>query len=392
MKILLIHNQYIFKGGEDSVFEAEHTLLKEYGHDVQLLVFDNKNIVSVKDKIFAGIMTFFNIQSAQMLKQKILEFQPDIIHVHNFFPIASPSIFFTAHKANIPIIMTLHNYRLICPNALLYRNNAVCELCIHKPFALDGVVHGCYRDSRLQTFLLAVTTWFHAFSRTWQHKITRYTALTYFEKRKFLDASLSLKEQQITIKPNFVQDHGYDLKKEDYFLYVGRLSVEKGIETILNTFKNSNIPLYLLGTGPLEEKVKESMNTHPNIVWLGFQHKEDVIKKLRGAKALIFSSACYETFGMSIIEAFSTGTPVICSDHGAPAELVDHMKTGFHFQSGSSMDLAQKVEWINTHPELHYQLCVNARQEYETKYTSEKNYQMLMKIYEEAIHAKTKNS
>jgi len=392
LKILMIHNQYIYKGGEDSVFDSEYNLLKEYGHDVEVLMFDNKKIISLKDKLLAGVMTFFNIKSAKLLKKKILEFHPDAIHVHNFFPLASPSIFFIAQRFHVPVIMTLHNYRLLCPSAILYRNNSVCELCIKKKFALNGVLNGCYRDSKIQTFLLATMSLIHIISKTWKRKITRYIALTNFEKRKFLDSSLHLTSEQIMVKPNFVEEYGYELDKKDYFIYIGRLSEEKGIETILKAFENSNLTLYILGTGPLEEKVKDSTNTHHNILWLGFQYKEEVIKKLKGAKALVFGSVCYETFGMTIIEAFSTATPVICSDSGAPAELVQHGINGLHFQTGNSVDLSEKIAWINNHPDQHQVMCTNARNEYEAKYTGEQNYTMMMTIYKEAILEKKTNS
>lgn len=392
MKILFIHNQYVFRGGEDTVFESESHLLEQQGHEVQVVVFDNKNITSLKEKIVAGLMTFFNLTSANILKQKILEFQPDIIHVHNFFPLASPSIFFVAYRTKIPIVMTLHNYRLICPSAILYRNSTVCELCINKSFALKGVLNGCYRHSKIQTLLLAAMSWIHTISKTWQRKITRYIALTDFEKRKFLDSSLHLKCEQIMVKPNFVEEYGYQLNKKDYFIYIGRLSEEKGIETILKAFENSNLKLYILGTGPLEVKVKDSTDTHHNIVWLGFQYKEEVVKKLKGAKALVFGSVCYETFGMTIIEAFSTATPVICSDLGASAELVQHGINGLHFKAGNSVDLSEKIDWINNHPDQHQVMCTNARKEYEAKYTAEKNYTIMMTIYKEAILEKKTNS
>lgn len=391
MKILYIHNQYLYKGGEDIVFETESTLMKQYGHEVKTLIFDNKNLNTLRKKIFTGLMTLFNFSSAKILHQTILAFQPDIIHVHNFFPIASPSIFFVAKKYNIPIIMTLHNYRLICPSATLYRQNTICEICTKKTFAYPAVIHGCYRKSKVQTFLLISMSFFHTVIHTWQRKVTHYIALTHFEKNKYLQSSLKLTSAQITIKPNFVADHNSLIQKEDYFLYLGRLSEEKGINTLIEAFKDSSYGLHIIGTGPLVEQVWTTANASTNIHYLGFQNKEFILESLKKAKALIFPSSCYETFGMSVIEAFSTATPVICSDHGAPAELIEHMKNGLYFQSGNSIDLKQKLDWINTHPEQHYQLCLNARQEYEAKYTPENNYTMLMKIYEEATNAKTQN-
>jgi glycosyltransferase involved in cell wall biosynthesis len=392
MKILILHNRYQYKGGEDTVFEAESSLLKRQGHNVEEMIYDNKTIASFKEQILVGIRAFYNPESAKILKEKIHQFCPDIIHIHNFFPIASPSILFAAKKYNIPVVMTLHNYRLICPGATLYRKNAICEMCIQKKFAYPGFLHGCYRSSKIQTLLLATMSFLHTALQTWQTKVTRYIALTHFEKNKFLQSSLELPPSQITVKPNFTEDHGFCTQKENYFLYVGRLSEEKGLNTLLEAFKANSYELRIIGNGPLVQQVLTAADTFTNIHYLGFQNKSFIIESLKGAKALIFPSSCYETFGISIIEAFSTGTPVICTDSGAPAEIVSSHNTGLYFKVGDSDDLKAKIEWIEHHSETYQPMCLNARKEYESKYSPEKNYKMLLKIYKEAIDAKIQNS
>jgi len=388
MKILLIHNKYQYKGGEDTVFESEFNMLKNRAEQVEKLVFNNNEINSIVSKIKVGIYSFYNNESAKVLSKKIEEFKPDIIHVHNFFPIASPSIFYVANIKKVPIVMTLHNYRLVCPNAMLFRDNKVCEDCINKSFAFDGVFHGCYRDSKIQTLFLASMIWFHKRNKTWLNRVDRYIALTDFAKNKFLNSSLKLDKSKIVVKPNFVIDNGFELDKEEYCLFVGRLSQEKGIEVMLNAFKNSSKKIQIIGTGPLVDMVKEYSTKYENIEYLGFKSIDFIIQKLKKAKALIFTSILYETFGMTIIEAFSTATPVVCSDIGGPAEIVEDGKTGLKYQVGNSKELQKKVEQLYTDESLHIKLCRGAREEFEKKYTEKINYLYLKKIYESIINEK----
>jgi len=388
MKILLIHNQYQHHGGEDTVLESELKLLQKNGETVETLIFNNDQIDSIASKMKYGLYSFYNPSSSRLLEKKVNTFNPDVIHVHNFFPIASPSLFYLANDKKIPIVMTLHNYRLLCPNAMFFREGKVCEDCISKSFALDGVIHGCYRDSRLQTLFLATMTWIHKKKGTWQNRIDKYIALTAFAKNKFLNSSLKLNDSKIEIKPNFVVDHGFELEKEDYCLFVGRLSKEKGIDILLNAFQGSARKLMIIGTGPMLETVEEYSKKYGNIEYLGFQSIDFIISKLKKAKALIFTSIWYEGMPMTILESFSTGTPVLCGDIGGPAEIVVNEKTGLVYKAGDSIELQSKIEQLYTQPEIYTKLCKNARKEFEEKYSEEKNYTKLINIYKKVIDEK----
>ena len=391
MKILLIHNRYQYRGGEDVVFELESELLKKRGENVDTLIFNNDVIQSNLDKVKIGLYSFYNPQTSSLLEKKINEFSPDVIHVHNFFPIASPSLFYISSQKKIPVVMTLHNYRLICPNAVFFREGRVCDNCISKSFAIDGVVHGCYRNSKVQTLLLASMTYYHKVSGTWKNKVSKYIALTSFSKNKFLYSSLNLKDTQLIVKPNFVEDHGFDFNKEEYFIFIGRLSNEKGIDVLLDAFKGTSKKLVVIGDGPLRNIVQKCVSLNKNIKYLGCQSKEVILLKLKKAKALLFTSICYESFGMTIIEAFSCATPVISSDIGAPNELVDGGVTGLKFKVGKYEELKKKMMLLDKDKSLHYQLCLNARKEYEDKYTEENNYKQLTSIYKDAIDEKKKS-
>ncbi|MDY0121161.1 MAG: glycosyltransferase family 4 protein [Sulfurimonas sp.] len=391
MRILLVHNQYQHRGGEDTVLESELKLLQKYGETVDTLMFNNDQIKSPLDKIKYGFYSFYNPESSRLLESKINDFSPDVIHVHNFFPIVSPALFYTANKHGIPIVMTLHNYRLICPNAMFFRDDQVCEACISKSFALDGVLHGCYRNSRVQTLFLASMTWFHRTVGTWHDRVDKYILLTQFAKNKFLHSSLKLLDTKMAIKSNFVEDRGFDLEKEDYSLFVGRLSKEKGIETLLEAFKNSTRKLVIVGTGPLSRNVEEYTRKYPNIQYAGFQSIDFIIAKLKKAKALIFTSIWFEGMPMTILEAFSAATPVICGDFGGPAEIVQDKKTGLVYRVGDSADLFKKVEWLYDHHSEHSLMCTNARVEFEKKYSEQGNYHQLLSIYKDVISDKKKN-
>ena len=391
MRILIIHNRYQQRGGEDSVFENESSLLKKYGNSVEQLIFSNEEINSPISKIKAGISSIYNKSSAKKLDNKIQIFKPDIIHVHNFFPIASPSIFYESQKHNIPIVMTLHNYRLICPNALLFRDGKVCEECINKEFAINGVMNGCYRDSKLQTFALATMSYLHKKTKTWENRVDKYIALTNFAKNKILNSSLKLKEKQITIKPNYVNDHGFELNKDDYLIFIGRLSKEKGVDILLNAFKNSKRKIVIIGSGPMKDIVEEYSKNYQNIEYLGFQQMDVIIQKLKKAKALIFTSVWYEGMPMTILESLSTGTPVVSTDIGGPAEIITNNKTGLIYKVGDVEDLQNSIEKLYSDNDFFKNLCINARKEFEDKFSEKQNYQKLINIYKEVIDEKKSN-
>ncbi|PCI28035.1 MAG: hypothetical protein COB67_07215 [SAR324 cluster bacterium] len=386
MKILLVHNKYLHQGGEDTVFEAEYELLVSKGHDVEKVVFDNKELGGSLDKISLLWKVFFNLKSLNTIDRNIASFKPEIIHVHNFFPIASPSIFYSANKHKVPILMTLHNYRLICPSALMLRNGKVCELCIKDKFPFRSILFACYRNSRIQSFLLSSMLYAHKLLGTWESKIDRYITLTHFAKEKFLYSSLKIDSSKFVIKPNFTNNDKYEYVKEEYCLFVGRLSEEKGIGVLLESFSISKRQLIVIGDGPLKEMVERYVNEYTNITYLGFQNKDVILEIMLKAKALVFPSICLETFGMTIIEAFSCGTPIICSSIGAPQELVIDGLNGFKFQVGDANSLNDKVELLFKDSVLYNDMCKNARLEYEKKYTAEKNYEQLIAIYRDVIN------
>jgi glycosyltransferase involved in cell wall biosynthesis len=389
MNILILHNRYQQRGGEDTVFENESLLLTEHGHTVSHLIFTNEDIKSTTDKLIAGIRGIYHSGSGKKLEDKIRECNPDIIHVHNFFPLASPAIFSVAEKYQIPVVVTLHNFRLICPSTFLYFNNAVYENSIRKVFPLDAIVKGVYRNSAVQTAAVVLMTGIHKLLGTWRTKVDKYVILTDFARQKFLHSSLNLREDQISVKPNFVYDVGVgDKRRNDVFLFLGRLSDEKGIDVLLQAADLHGFSLKIIGDGPLREQVEQRAARNPRIQYLGFRNREAITAELKKCKALVLPSVWYEGLPMTILEAFSTGTPVIASNLGGPAEIIADGVNGLHFRPGDAQDLVNKIRRLSSDPQLAQQLGIQARRTYEAQYTPEKNYAMLLQVYGEAIRAK----
>ena len=385
MRILLIHNRYKEKGGEDFVVAAESELLRQNGHDVFLLEFDNKNIKSGIGTLKAGIQSFYNLSSAKILKSTIKSFKPDIIHVHNIFYIVSPSIFYVAKRQNIPIVMTLHNYRLICAGTLLLRNNQVCELCIDKTFPLSGIKYKCQRNSAIQSLQLVAMTGLHKLLGTWRQTVSRYIVLTEFGKDKILSSSLGLKEDQLVVKVNSVEDRGFvsGKSRSSHYLFIGRLSEEKGIRVMLESLNFFKYPLTIIGDGPLKDLVIESSKKHDSISYLGFQDKKSIIESLKTCKALIFPSTWYEGMPLTLLESFSTGTPVICSDMPNLNQIVLDDYNGVLFTAGSPKYLARAVQNFDKCANKSY--YENARQTYNDHYTEKNNYNHLIELYQGLI-------
>jgi glycosyltransferase involved in cell wall biosynthesis len=334
------------------------------------------------DKCISGILTIYNPVSAHVFKIKILEFNPDVIHVHNFLPLISPSIFALANKLDIPIVLTLHNYRLICPSATLFFKGKIYEKSIHTIFPFDAIWKGVYRNSRIQTAIVVTMIAVNNSLGTWKHKVSGYIALTRFAKEKFVNSSISILESKIFVKPNFVVDYGRgNLIRENFFLFVGRLTPEKGIETLINAVNLYKFNLVIIGDGPMNEMVEDAARKNAAITYLGLQSKPTVIDYLKRCKALLFPSIWYEGFPVTILEAFSTGTPVIASNLGSMKEIIQDKVNGLHFNPGDAIHLISQIISVSQNKDLALRMSHNARTSYEENYTPSKNYIQLEQIY-----------
>lgn len=385
MRVLIVHNRYQIRGGEDTVFEAETKLLRENGVLVETLEYSNFDISGFKGTLLTGLRAIYNRKAGAILRDKAADFQPDIIHIHNLFPIGSPSVLFVARALRIPVVKTLHNYRLICPSASLFFEGKIYLNSIHKIFPLDAVKKGVYRDSKTATFALALMTAIHKVLGTFRNKVNRFIALTDFARDIFLNSSLSIRPEQITVKPNFVFDLPVSGDRGTSFLYVGRLTEEKGILPLLQAFEGLDAELEIVGTGPMDQLVREYEARCPNIRYLGTMPNELIRQKMYEARALVFPSLWYEGLPMTIIEAYATGTPVIASNLGAMSTVVTNEKNGLHFGPGNIEELRACVRRLKENEDLRYQLGTRARADYLSHYSPAQNFRQLERIYREVI-------
>jgi glycosyltransferase involved in cell wall biosynthesis len=382
----MVHNYYQHPGGEDEVFRAETRLLTSRGHQVFAYTADNDTI-DAENRLGLARRTLWNGEIHRELRTLFRTHRPRVAHFHNTFPLISPAAYHAARAEGVPVVQTLHNFRLTCPNALLFRQGRICEDCLGKTVSWPAVVHACYRSSRPASAVTVAMLAFHRALRTWTRNVDAYIALTEFSRGKFLAAGIPA--ERITVKPNFLfPDPGRGDHRGQYALFVGRLSAEKGIATLLEAWGaiGSRYTLKVVGEGPEHTLLERA---RAGVEWSGWQSREHVLRLMKDAAFLVLPSEWYENFPMTLLEAFATGLPVIGSAVGSLAELIQDGRTGRHFPPGDVAGLAEVLEWAISHPALLAEQGRNARQEFERRYTAEQNYQALMDIYDAArTHAR----
>jgi glycosyltransferase involved in cell wall biosynthesis len=383
-RVLIVHNAYQHRGGEDSVVDDEVKLLKKSGHTIEIYGRNNDEIANT-GKFALAQQTLWSRQSSQQLATAIREFQPEVIHVHNTFPLISPSIYWTATRMGVPVIQTLHNFRLLCPQAVFLREGMVCQDCLGK-VPWRGAARACYRASMLESTVLASMITFHRAIGTWKNKVTRYIALNEFCRNKFIEGGLP--GGRIVIKPNFVEMVAPQERIRTGFLFVGRLSNEKGVDVLVGAAATAQTAsIRVAGSGP--ESLR--LAAVPNLLALGGVSAEVVRDEMSRATALVLPSICFESFPRSLVEAFASRLPVIASRLGPITELVKDGVTGLLFEPGNAIDLADKMRWAQQHSDEMAAMGRNARKQYEVEFTADRNYRQLMSIYADAIaEVKTK--
>jgi glycosyltransferase involved in cell wall biosynthesis len=392
VKIILVHNAYQQPGGEDVVFEQECGMLERAGHQVIPYRRSNWDAEAYHRIRLLGLAkrTVWSSDTRRDFAKLLAQEKPDLVHVHNTFVMISPSIYSACTQARVPVVQTLHNYRLLCLAANFFRDGKVCEQCLGKSL-LPGVEHACYRHSYSASAVVAVMLTSHRLRHTWQREVSCFIALSEFARNKFVAGGLPA--EKIFVKPNFVSpDPGPRSVAGDYALFVGRLSPRKRIETVVAAWKHlpRSIPLHIVGDGSQREQLKlqAAREGLTNIHFKGQLSREESLAAIQNARFLVFASEWYENFPVTIAESFACGTPVISSRLGAMQEIVSDGRTGLFFTPADSEDLAAKVEWAWTHPEQLRTMGLQARCEYEAKYTAEKNYPQLMEIYNRALKSR----
>ena len=380
MRILIVHNSYQHRGGEEAVVEGEIALLRARGHQVATYFRHNEEI-AVMSLSSAARQSLWSSQTTRELADLSHSFRPDVIHVHNTFPLISPALYWAAERVSVPVVQTLHNFRLMCLNGLFLREGQVCEDCIAR-LPWRGVARKCYRGSRAASAALAGMLTLHRGLGTYRHKVARYIALNDFCRNKFIEGGLPA--ERVVVKPNFVDLAAPAALLRRGLLFVGRLSVEKGVQVLAGAAALlSDAHLRVAGVGP-ESAMLENVS---GITRLGNLPGEAVRQEMNCAVALVIPSIWYENFPRTIVEAFATGLPVIASRIGALADLVRDGETGLLFEPGNPQDLAAKMAWALAQPEAMAEMGRKARAQYEAEFTAERNYAQLIAIYDDAINA-----
>ncbi len=390
MKILTVHNSYLQRGGEDVVADMESRLLRNHGHEVQCYRQSNVGIHDMSGLTLA-CTSIWSHKSAVEIGVSCDSFRPDLIHAHNTFPLISPALYWLAARRKIPIVLTLHNFRLLCPQAMFMREGKNCEECLGK-LPWRAVTRKCYRNSFQQSGVVAAMLMSHRAIGTYRHKVTSYIAPSEFSRRKFIAGGFP--RERIHVKPNFVDaGDAPTWTRRDDGLFVGRLSSEKGLGVLIEATKTirgdssgrSYRGLKVVGSGPMESEVKQHFEDR----YLGIKSSAEVLDLLRTSLFLVVPSTCSESFGLVVIEAFSCGVAVIASNHGALAELVEDGITGLLTIPGDATDLARKIQWACDHPDQMLRMGRAAHVEYQRRYSASENYGLLMSIYENAMRLPT---
>lgn len=396
MRILVAHNEYQEPGGEDQVFAAEVAMLRRRGHEVVTWVETNLEIAQ-ETGINAAKRAVWSRASHRHVTSLIDQYQPDIAHFHNTFFRLSPSVFHACQQNNVPVVLTLHNYRLLCPTSTLYRDGHVCEACTGNLGYWPGIWHKCWHDSYARTSLVASVLTAHRWTGTWRHQIDKYIALTNFARQKYI--AWGLAPEQVTVKPNFAHlddpsSPTPEREPELYALFVGRMVAEKGVHTLLEAWRElPQIPLHVIGDGPLMDSLKQAVAREQlnQVQLFGRRPRAEVVRQMRAARFLVFPSTWYEGFPMTIVEAFSCGLPVIGSKIGSIAEIVEDGVNGLHFAPGDAQALAAKARWAWEEQAAMQAMGHNAATIFQEHYTESTNYQQLMAIYEQVLADRNAN-
>ena len=381
-KVLMVHNYYQIGGGEHTVFHNETELLRSHGHEVVEYTRSNAELKTSKLKLLLSpLSTLWSVKTYREVRRLIRERQIDVVHCHNTFPLISPSVYAAARSLKVPVIQTIHNFRLVCPCGVFYTNGQICEKCLHNGL-LEALKNKCYRSSFVQTLIVAAMLKLHRLLGTYR-KI-QYIFLTKFNRDK-IGPALGLNDQQMFIKPNFAFEMDISRRVEDYskgkYFFVGRLDAFKGIQFLVDTWKNNDFgTLYIYGSGEMEEYVKNAADGK-RIIYRGFISKDAIYQECADAEAMLFASEWYEGFPMTIVESLSCGIPVISTGIGNGGSIIQDGVNGYKYQPGSAESFAHALQNVRKEGA---DLRLKTYHNYQTYFTAEANYQTLSEIYQKS--------
>ncbi len=383
MRILIGHNRYQWAGGEDAVVQTESQLLEDSGHQVQLFEAENKFAGDGFKKILAARDFFWSRSSYRRLRALLHAFKPDVAHFHNIYFSLTPSVYDACHDEGVAVVQSLHNFRMMCANALFFRDGHVCEDCLNKS-PLEGIIHRCYRNSFMASGAVTTLTAYHRWRKTWMKRVDMFITATEFTRKKYID--IGLPPEKIAVKPNVFSPQGDFVRPLGKFaLYVGRLSPEKGVRQLLEAWGSlTHIPLKILGDGPLAGELKSLVTQKglAHIEFLGRGNSQKYYECMQEAKFLVIPSQCYENFPRIAVEAFAFGLPVLASRLGSLVEIIEDGLSGFLFDPRDPADLTARADHI-WKMDLS-QMSARARWVFRERYSPAVNMRQLLSVYEKA--------
>lgn len=390
MKILAIHN-YHRKGsasGDDQVFNAETTLLENHNHIIIRYTvsnddFDNATFMG-KLKTTSGMI--WSKKNYKEVQRIIKTEKPDVVHVHTFFPLLSPSILYAAKRCNVPVVATLHDTRFVCPCATSLRGTKICNQCGDGHY-LRMCKYRCFKKSRIQSLFVAGIFKYHRVKKTFYNQIDRYICLN--DNQIKLLENIGFDKTRIIKKYNFVSDPEVNPREipseglpNRYVVFYGRIGEEKGIRTLMKAWDRLDIPLVVMGGGPLEDVFKRWVMNKKNVKYLGYTEHSKCLSIVKGAEFVVFPSIWYEGCSMVEIEAMSLGKGLIATNLGFSEEAITDGYNGIKFTLGNTNEFVHKVKELWKAPLKCKEIGQNARKEYEAKYRPEDNYIQLINIYD----------
>ena len=383
MRILMVHNRYQAAGGEDASTEAQVKLLRDVGHEVEFLTDSNDRIAELGNLRTAARSIWSRDAKSQV--GKILGSKKyDIMHVQNYFPLFSPSIYYAAHDHGVPVVQSLRNFRAVCPEGMLFRDDRVCQDCVGKTFALPAVVNKCYRDSAPGSAAVAVMSTGHRLAGTWKKRVARYVTPSAYAREIYVRAGWD--HNHIDTIPNFVYpDPGEGPGRGGYALYAGRLAPPKGVDLLLEAWTQSgcDVPLKIAGEGPLKHLVTQAAASNRHVEFLGQVDSQTLAQLVGDAMFTVVPTRGIETFGRVAAESLARGTPVVAADHGGLSEIVTDGKTGFLFPPGDLDALVTAIRALADDPDRARQMRPTARDDFVDRFRGERVLQTWLDLYGE---------
>lgn len=401
MKIILVNNYYYLRGGSERVFFEEMEMLRANGHEV--IPFSrhyNKNIDSKYSEYFSsdfsyekgfflnriagGVKLVYSIESRKKFCRLLDDTKPDIIHAHNIYGRLTSAVLDAARAKNVPVVMTLHDYKLICPSYSMLLNGRPCECCKGGRF-YNCMLTRCHKGKLSASTIYTIESYFNKLFKKYNH-IKYFICPSNFLLNKHLEAGIPV--EKLIHLPNFIKLDSFEPKYEnsDYMLYAGRLSKEKGIMTSLKAVNGLEVLLRIVGDGPMRSEYENFVSEKriKNVEFIGYKTGEELRELFRNAAFIVFPSECYENAPMTILEAFAYGKPVIGSNIGGIPEMVIDGETGLLFEPGNHIQLRERIEYLLSNPNKIIEIGRNARQKVEKEYNEKLHYQRLMAVYKRA--------